>query len=88
MGAPTLASRRAREFGDVQLGVRRTVLREGSGRPDVIVGVSAGLPAGQSPRTAGAGMVLVKSIDPVVLFANVNYRRAISHRHAQPYDGR
>ena len=75
LGGLDLASSRDEGIGDVQLGVRRTLLREGAGRPDVVLTVDSLVPTGDTPYGAGAGLVLVKSVDPVVLFANVSYRR-------------
>ena len=66
------------EFGRVDLGGRRTLLSEGVGRPGVIATVTGSLPTGNSSYAVGGGLALVKSIDPVVLFANVNYRRTFS----------
>jgi hypothetical protein len=74
-GAARLGSRRDSALGDAQFGVRRTLLRERAGVPDVILSVDALIPTGETPYGAGAGLVLVKSVDPVVLFAGVNYRR-------------
>ncbi len=72
------------ELGDVRLGVRRTVLREGVGRPDVILTVDGRIPTDDddSSYAVGGGIALVKSIDPVVLFANTNYL----HTFSQDFD--
>lgn len=76
-GNTTLASSDRSAFAGVQVGIRRTLLREGSRRPDIILTASAQAPAGDARSAAGAGLVLVKSIDPVVLFAGTNYFRAL-----------
>lgn len=68
-------------FGDVTLGVRETVLHEGLGVPDVILTFEAGIPTGDSSFSLGGGVALVKSYDPVVLFANGNY----SHTFARDF---
>ena len=60
--------------GDGSLGVRRTLLREGAGRPDVIASVDAVIPTDDDRGYAlGTGVSVVKSIDPVVLFAGASY---------------
>ena len=74
--ATDLASRGRNLFGNVFLGVRRTLLREGSGRPDIIATLDAQVPTDEDRQyVVGGGLVAVKSIDPVVLFAGSNYRR-------------
>jgi excisionase family DNA binding protein len=80
IGSTLLASSRRSELGDVQVGVRRTLVREALGRPDIVVSLSGSIPTGDTPYTASAGLVLVKSVDPVVLFASGNYVRAFSRR--------
>ena len=52
------------EFGDVRLGARRTVLREGVGRPDVILTVDGHIPTddNHSSYAVGGGIALVKSM--------------------------
>ncbi len=70
------------EFGDVGIGLRRTVLREDVGVPDVIVTIEGRIPTGDSSWAIGGGVALVKSFDPAVLFVNVNYRRAFSRDFA------
>ena len=41
--------------------------------PDVILTFKADIPTGDGSISPGGGVALVKSFDPVVLFANVNY---------------
>jgi hypothetical protein len=60
--------------GDLVMGVRRTLLREAAGRPDIIASVDAVIPTDDGRSYAlGGGVSLVKSIDPVVLFASGSY---------------
>jgi len=68
------------ELGDVRVGVRRTMLREAVGRPDVILTLNGRIPTDDdhSSYALGGGIALVKSIDPVVLFANTNYLHTFS----------
>jgi excisionase family DNA binding protein len=65
-------------FGDVRLGVRRTVLHEGVGRPDVILTVDGRIPTEDGSYALGGGVALVKSFDPVVLFGSANYLHRFS----------
>ena len=62
----------------MRLGVRRTVLHEGPGWPDVIVTIDGRIPTGDTSYAVGGGLALVKSVDPAVLFASANYRHTFS----------
>jgi excisionase family DNA binding protein len=73
LGNDTLASGARNRVGDVTLGVNRTLLRESAGRPDVIGSMAVRLPLHDNPYAVTAGITAVKSVDPVVLFANVSY---------------
>jgi excisionase family DNA binding protein len=75
-------------FGPATLGVRHTLLRESAKRPDVVVSVSGQVPTSDLLPAAGAGLILVKSIDPVVLFANANYAHPFTRSGSarQPID--
>jgi excisionase family DNA binding protein len=70
------------EFGDVRLGVRHTFLKEGPGRPNLIATLDGRIPTGDTSYAIGGGLALTKSIDPVVLFANANYRYTFSEDFA------
>jgi hypothetical protein len=73
-GSTDLAGNARNLAGDVTMGVRRTLLREAAGRPDIIVSVDAVIPTDEDRGYAvGGGLSLVKSIDPVVLFAGASY---------------
>lgn len=82
VGASEVSSTARTETGDVRLGVRQTVLREGLGVPDVIVTVDGRIPTEESSYAVGGGVALVKSVDPVVLFANANYRHTFARAFA------
>jgi hypothetical protein len=78
LGNIDLARSERSEVGDYSLGVRRTLLHEAKGRPDVIATFDALIPSGDDTAyLLGGGLVLVKSIDPVVLFAGANYHRGL-----------
>jgi hypothetical protein len=73
-GVTDLAADRRNLAGDVAMGVRRTLLREAAGRPDIIASLDAVIPTDDDRGYAlGGGVSFVKSIDPVVLFAGASY---------------
>jgi hypothetical protein len=72
-----LAHSERSEVSNINVGVRRTLLRESKGRPDIIATFDALIPSGEDAYLLGGGLVLVKSVDPVVLFAGVNYHRSL-----------
>ncbi|WP_187276554.1 helix-turn-helix domain-containing protein [Parahaliea maris] len=76
----TIASDNRSELGDFRLGLRRTLLTETVGRPDIILTLNGRIPSDSdhSSYALGAGLGVVKSIDPVVLFANLHYRHTYS----------
>ena len=69
-------------FGDIGLGLRRTIVHEGQGRPDVILTVEGSIPTGASSYGLGGGVTLVKSFDPAVLFGSLMYRHTFSREFA------
>jgi hypothetical protein len=74
-GAADLATSGRNLAGDLGVGLRRTLLREASGRPDIIASIDAQIPTDDDRvYVLGGGLAFVKSIDPVVLFAGSNYR--------------
>jgi excisionase family DNA binding protein len=82
LGNEKLSSTGRSEFGNVLLGVRRTLVQEGLGRPNVIAALSAHVPTGDTSRAISGGFSFVKSIDPVALFGSVNYTRTFSENFA------
>lgn len=76
-GTIDLARDRRGEFGGTSLGVRRTLLREGVRRPNVIATLTGHVATNGRPHLLGAGLVFVKSVDPAALFLNANYFRAV-----------
>ncbi|NML44458.1 helix-turn-helix domain-containing protein [Ramlibacter sp. G-1-2-2] len=61
--------------GDLSSSVLGVLAREGVGRPNVVVSGDVVVPTGPGDRGVGAGIVLSKSFDPVVLFGGANYMR-------------
>ena len=66
------------DFGDIGLGLRRTLQDEGPGRPDLILTLEGAIPTGSSSYALGGGLTFVKSFDPAVLYGSVDYRHAFS----------
>ena len=60
------------------LGARRTLVRERRGIPDVILSIDGFLPTHNGSYKAGAGLSLVKSFDPLVMFGGLEYRHTFS----------
>jgi excisionase family DNA binding protein len=77
IGSDELATERQDQFGGANVGVRRTLLRENVRRPDIVATFYGYIPPAGTSRAVGAGLVFVKSVDPVILFAGVNYVRAL-----------
>ena len=80
LGNVTVASSDRADVGGTAIGIRRTVLHEGVGRPDVVLTLNGQLPTGNGARAVGGGVIVVKSIDPVVLFASGNYVHPLAAR--------
>ena len=77
-GNVDLARSERSDVGDFSVGARRTLLHESPGRPDVIATFDALIPSSDTAYLVGGGLVFVKSVDPVVLFAGVNYHRSLA----------
>lgn len=84
-------------LGDFTLGVKWQALRENAHRPDAVFSVNVIAPTGRSPYRSsvadfglgnghwavGAGLQLVRTYDPVVVFGGVDY----THYFAEDEDG-
>ena len=81
-GGNTIAESDRTKFGAVGVGARHTLLREGSGHPGIIATINGFIPTGDSSFAVGGGFAFVKSVDPVVLFANANYLHTFSRDFA------
>ena len=82
LGATDLGGSRRDEFGGATVGVRHTLVREGRRRPNIIVSVDGYVPSGDRAYIVGGGLVLVKSVDPVAVYASAHYFRAIDRDSA------
>jgi hypothetical protein len=78
VGAQTVTRSSGDRLGDVRLGVRRTLLKEGPGRPNLIATLYAAIPTDRAYYAIGGGFTLVKSLDPVVLYADASYLRTFN----------
>ena len=70
LGGETLDSESRDEFGDIRLGLRRTILHEGNWRPNLVATLEGKVPTGDSSWALGGGLSFVKSYDPAVLFGS------------------
>ena len=77
-GSTRLANSGRSDVADFGFGVRRTFMREGPGRPDLIAALDAHVPTDGGSFGIGGGLVAVKSIDPVVLFASAHYSQTLT----------
>lgn len=75
VGAQAVSRSAGGRLGHVRLGVRRTLLKEGPGRPNLIATLFAAIPTDRASYAIGGGFTLVKSLDPVVLYADASYLR-------------
>ena len=82
LGSTELSGSSINEFGDLRLGLRRTLLHEGPGLPDIIATIDGRIPTGDTSYAVGGGLTFVKSVDPAVLFASANYRHTFSRDFA------
>lgn len=71
--APSRESRSESYAGDLALSLLGVALREGTGRPNVLLSLDAVLPTGPGDVGVGGGVVISKSYDPVVVLAGLNY---------------
>ncbi len=77
-GNTELSDSSINEFGALRLGLRRTLLHEGPGLPDIIATIDGRVPTGDTSYALGGGLTFVKSFDPAVLFASANYHHTFS----------
>ncbi len=82
LGTQKVASSGRSDFGDVHVGFRHTLRREGVGRANIIGTLAARVPTGDGSYAIGGGLGFLKSFDPVALFASVNYTRTFSEDFA------
>jgi excisionase family DNA binding protein len=70
--------------GDLSAGLLGVVTREGAGRPNVILSGDVVLPTGPGDHGLGAGIILSKSFDPIVLFGGASYMRGFQLDDSSP----
>ena len=83
VGAERISRSARGRLGNVRLGVRRTLLKEGPGRPNLIATLFASIPTDRASYAIGGGFTLVKSLDPVVLYADASYLRTFNQDFAE-----
>jgi len=59
--------------GDLSASLLGVGMREGVGRPTIVWSLDSVLPTGPGDKGLGAGVILAKSYDPLVLFAGLSY---------------
>jgi excisionase family DNA binding protein len=72
-------------FNDVALAVRYAALPERQGYPSVVVTAEGRVPVANTPYAFGGRISLVKSVDPVALFADVGYLHQLGGSAPQPF---
>jgi excisionase family DNA binding protein len=77
-GTPSRQSSRRDQAGDTSISLLGVGARESLGQPNLIWSIDATLPTGAGDRAIGAGLVVSKSVDPVVLFAGLSYLHGIA----------
>ncbi len=81
-----------RGVGDIGGDIRYQLMGEGMGKPDLILDVNAkSTTGGQTLRGSGhwnigGGLTMVKTIDPVVVFARLGYTGVLPHNGFNPGD--
>lgn len=60
-------------FGDLAVSLFGVALREGPGRPNLILSLDGLVPTGPGDAGIGGGLALTTSHDPVILFAGISY---------------
>ena len=79
-----------RGFGDMSGDLRYQLMGEGLGQPDLIVDVNVKSTTGRQTLRGsghwniGAGLTVVKTIDPVVIFARLGYTEVLKHNGFNP----
>lgn len=66
-----------RQFGNITIGVRRSIFQEGLWKPEVILSIEGQIPIGTNTYGLGISAAFVKSLDPAVLFANIAYQYSL-----------
>lgn len=79
LGGVSLSDSGRNEFGDVALGARYALRGEGVTLPAVVVSLDGRIPTnGTNGYGLGGGLFVIKSIDPVALFASAEYLHTFS----------
>jgi len=69
-----LTSADNRNWGDVTIGLQRSILKEGLWVPEIIISITGKIPTLDGSRYAlGPDVSFIKSLDPVAVFFNIGY---------------
>jgi hypothetical protein len=95
-GQRSKSARQGHGIGDLEVGLAKTVLREGRLRPDVIARVAWGTRSGQRTNNKVAltssvdelrgSLTASKQQDPLAFFASLSYTRPFTDDHIRPGD--
>jgi hypothetical protein len=77
------STRTLTETGNLVMGLRRTMVQEQLGLPSIILSVEGHIPTRKRSYAVGGEVAVVKRIDPVALFANVNYLRIFNREFSE-----
>lgn len=77
------STRTLTETGNLVLGLRRMMVQERLGLPSIIFSVEGHIPTRKRSYAVGGEVAVVKRIDPVALFANVNYLRIFNREFSE-----
>jgi excisionase family DNA binding protein len=66
------------ELRFLSLGLRRTLLHERSGFPSLVLSLGSDVPIANTSPAVSTGIAGVSSLDPIILFGGIQYRRAFA----------
>jgi excisionase family DNA binding protein len=73
-------------WSSLSLGLRRTLVRERLGVPNVVLTLGGSAPLGDTSYSAGIGLAAVSSLDPAILFGGLQFQRTFVREFDDPAD--
>jgi excisionase family DNA binding protein len=73
-------------WSSLSLGLRRTLVRERLGVPNVVLTLGGSAPLGDTSYSAGVGLAAVSSLDPAILFGGLQFQRTFVREFDDPAD--
>lgn len=73
-------------WSSLSLGLRRTLVRERLGVPNVVLTLGGNAPLGNTSYSVDAGIAMVSSLDPAILFGGLQYQRTFVREFDDPAD--